>query len=94
MFYYNTVTKEYPRHIGDLKLLGWKEGQQLPENWVIVQDVTMPELNANQIAEMTEPALIDGSWTVSFEIRDMTELEIAKQEEFTQDLLIKINNPN
>jgi hypothetical protein len=63
VIYYNTVTNEYPRYQGDLELLGWKVGEPLPENWVEVVFVDMPQLLENQTVEQLLPAQdAEGVW--------------------------------
>lgn len=66
--YLNTVTKEYPRFIGDLYLLGYKSGQPLPENWVEVQETLAPTFGENESVRQLEPKLIDGVWKQQWEV--------------------------
>jgi hypothetical protein len=74
-YYLNTQTLEYPRHDGDLKLLGWIEGNELPENWVNVNFVDPPEVLDSQIAYETFPENVDGIWYMTWQIRDKKEEE-------------------
>jgi hypothetical protein len=73
--YLNTETNEYPRHDGDLELLGWSLGEPLPTNWVEVQSVPQPETSDEQTAYEAAPAEIDGVWTMVWVVRDLTEAE-------------------
>lgn len=74
--YYNTVTQEYPRHIGDLQLMGWQVGEPLPENWVEVTFVEQPDVEDGKVAVETLPIENDGTWYVSWTTRDITQEEI------------------
>lgn len=76
--FYNTSTKEYPRYQGDLELLGWKEGEPLPENWVEVEVVEMPEHLPMEVAYEDEPIQIDGIWKQNWKVRDLTQDEILE----------------
>lgn len=84
--YLNTETGEYPRHIGDLHLLGYKDGEDLPEGWVVVTPTQMPEVEDNQIAKEKAPQSIDGQWFQSWEIVTFTPEEIAEMQERRQAL--------
>mgnify|MGYP006280375461 CR=1 FL=1 len=75
--YLNINTKEYPRHDGDLELLGWSIDNPLPENWVQVEEVVSPEVSEGEVALELEPKLIDGSWVQQWEIHTLTAEEIA-----------------
>jgi hypothetical protein len=80
--YLNTVTGEYPRHDGDLELLGWQLGEPLPENWVSVLETEELVPGTNEVVESQPPVFIDGQWHMSWEIRTMTPEEIIRVEEF------------
>lgn len=82
MAYLNTLTMEYPRHIGDLYLVGYKDGENLPNGWVEVAETERPEFEENQKVKEIMPALIGGVWTQQWEIVDLTEEEI----EFINDV--------
>lgn len=92
MFFFNTITKEYPRHIGDLQLLGWQENTELPDGWVEVIDDQTPLITPEQTYEMVEPKLINNIWTAQFLIRNRTQIEIDSQEALTQALNEKLVN--
>lgn len=82
MIFYNTETKEYPRHIGDLELLGWQVGESLPENWVEVEYVDPPSVSPEETYyPASEPILIDGVYKVAWNTRFWTEEELQAIEE-------------
>ena len=81
MYFFNTVTGEYPRHQGDLELLGWTVGEPLPQDWVEVLPSEVPALGQNQKLVELAPKLIDGVWTQRFSVADLTEEELARREE-------------
>ena len=79
-YYYNTATNEYPRHQGDLELLGWTTEDSLPFDWVEVTALTeQPLLSGNQMAYEILPENIDGVWTRKWAVRDMTLEEIERK---------------
>jgi hypothetical protein len=76
--YLNVNTKEYPRHDGDLELLGWQIGQPLPEGWVeVVGD--FPTLEAGEDCSEIEPKEINGVWTRQWSIVQITEEELKER---------------
>lgn len=77
MAYLNTLTMEYPRHIGDLYLIGYKDGEDLPEGWVEVVDTELPSFNENEKVVEIAPALIDNVWTQQWQVVNLTEEDIA-----------------
>jgi hypothetical protein len=80
--YLNTVTGEYPRHDGDLELLGWNPGEPLPENWVNVIETEEPLPGTNEVVEFQPAVLLDGVWYTDWLVRPMTEEERIRAEEF------------
>lgn len=74
--YLNIKTNEYPRHDGDLELIGWKLGDTLPENWVEVSIGDVPSITETQTYIQNFPEKIDGVWTITYTIREMTQEEI------------------
>lgn len=74
--YLNTETNEYPRHAGDLELLGWNLGDPLPENWVTVLLVDPPIITETQTYTQNFPEKIDGIWKITYTVREMTQEEI------------------
>lgn len=94
MFYFNTITKEYPRHMGDLQLLGWQENTELPEGWVEVTETQTPLITPGQTYDMIEPKLVDNIWITQFIVRDRTEEEIQKQKDLTAKIIVELNKNN
>jgi len=77
--FYNTITNEYPRFIGDLELLGYRTGDPLPEGWASVQQSEYPrDIGENKKVVELAPVLIDSTWQQRFEILDMTDEEIEQ----------------
>lgn len=79
MYYYNTITNEYPRYTGDLELLGWAQKSPLPEGWVEVDvdSVEMPNIQSDDLVETGPPVQNpDGSWKASWAVRKRTQQEI------------------
>ncbi len=70
--YMNTSTGEYPRHDGDLELLGWSVGEPLPTNWVEVEYVDPPKLGDNETYTQLDPIEIDGVWKMQWQKRALT----------------------
>ena len=83
--YYNTETNEYPRHDGDLELLGWSVGTPLPENWVDIYQTDPPAVLENEIAYEVLPQLIGGNWIQQWAVRDMSPEEIELRDNPPQD---------
>lgn len=81
MLFMNTVTGDYPRHIGDLEQLGWSQGEPLPEGFVQVEYASaIPERGVDEIIEETEPQLVDGVYKQTFIVRPMTAEEIVNRD--------------
>jgi hypothetical protein len=78
--YLNLETGEYPRHIGDLYLLGYKDEEELPEGWVQVVPTENPAPGVDQKAIEVAPKLINGIWTQQWEVVDLTTEEIARRD--------------
>ena len=74
--YLNTVTQEYPRHQGDLILLGWQIGEPLPKNWVEVQDSEPPSFEPGQTYYESFPLEVNGVWIRQWKIRALNQSEI------------------
>lgn len=81
MYFLNTVTGEYPRHQGDLELLGWNLGEPLPQDWVEVVPSERPNCGLGQKAVEITPALVDGVWTQRWEIVEITAEELTRIED-------------
>lgn len=81
MLFLNTVTGEYPRHIGDLELLGWKQGEELPENWVEVEyATTYPEPGIDEVVFEDEPLKKNGKYYQNLKTRPMTAEEVERRD--------------
>lgn len=96
MIYLNTQTQEYPRHDGDLELLGWVVGQPLPENWVEVVYTEAPTVAEGQTPVQLFPVEVDGVWTITWLVRDLTDEEkinIAAREQAELDRIAALTNP-
>jgi hypothetical protein len=77
MLFLNIETQEYPRHQGDLELLGWALGDQLPAGWVEVQPEGYPPGLPDGSKIVEEYPVKDGdTWKQSFKIVAMTQGEI------------------
>jgi hypothetical protein len=77
MIFYNVETKEYPRYQGDLELLGWKVGEELPTNWVKVLD-ERPLVNEpfEYLEEATLPEYRDGKYFRKYQVICLTQEQI------------------
>ena len=94
MPYLNTLTNEYPRYQGDLELLGWEEGQPLPENWVVVAEMPTPTTTYTQCFFELPPKEVNGVYIQQFDVRDLTPEELeAKGPEYTEEELTEENTP-
>jgi hypothetical protein len=76
--YLNTHTNEYPRFAGDLELLGWEQGTSLPENWVEVERVDVPEHSATEVAYENPPTKVGDVWKQSWNIRAFSDEELVQ----------------
>lgn len=76
MPYLNTVTGEYPRHDGDLEMLGWAVGQPLPEGWVECEVLPFPEIGEDETAEPLPPVFDGTKWVQGWTARSLTEFEL------------------
>ena len=74
MFYYNTVTKEYPRYAGDIQLdfPEFKDGDSLPETWVVVTQDIPPTTSIFQRLIINEPIFKNGKWTSTWTVLDLS----------------------
>lgn len=88
MLFYNIETKEFPRYIGDLEILGWKKGEPLPQNWVeVVPDEETTFDQSTQIIDMGTVINENGVWKQKKAVRDMTNEEIIRFK--IEDILFK-----
>lgn len=69
MVYFIDPANEYPRHIGDLELTGWREGDPYPEGWQVVEPGEPPVAGPGEYLAELPPAVIDGVLTRQFEVR-------------------------
>lgn len=76
--YLNTQTKEYPRHPGDLELLGWVQGTPLPLNWVQVIETDALSFEDGETVYEVEPLEVDGVWSRQWAVRALTQEEIEQ----------------
>lgn len=77
-----TDKDEYPRFQGDLELAfpNWHEGDDLPAGWRVVNTSEVPELDyETEIAEEGMPVEIDGAWHQNWQVRKLTEEELARK---------------
>ena len=86
MNFLNTATQEYPRHQGDLELLGWNAGEPLPQDWVEVLPSERPTVESNQEAVELAPELVEGVWTQRWSVVELTEEEIARRKELREEM--------
>lgn len=72
--YLNTNTNEYPRFIGDIQIEfpSWNFGDELPSNWVEVEEVENPAYSDNEILEELQPKLVNGKYKQQWVVRKMT----------------------
>jgi len=72
---------EFPRHIGDIWIdyPNFKDGDELPEGWVKVEEVPLPNKTDDQIVEQGYPVEVDGVMTQNWQVRDMTAEEIERR---------------
>jgi hypothetical protein len=75
--YLNTNTGEYPRHQGDLELLGWVAGEPLPADWVEIKYVEPPICGIDEIVEQAAPTLVNDEWKMTWQARILTADEKA-----------------
>jgi hypothetical protein len=76
----NTVTFEYPRHQGDVRLVHPEIGDEfvLPEGspFVEVEDTPVPEAGVDEVLTEAMPVLTGGKWVRQFSVRAMTQQEL------------------
>lgn len=71
---------EYPRYVGDIEQENpeWELGQALPEGWEFVQETAAPTPTTDQLVTEVFPVLVEGQWTQTWELIDLTEEDINK----------------
>lgn len=70
----------YPRFIGDIRASDptWTIDAPLPEGWQLVEETVLPPLSEGQTFNELAPAVVDGVLRQVWEVRDLTEEELAK----------------
>jgi hypothetical protein len=79
MAYLNTLSLEYPRHIGDLYLIGYRDGEDIPEGWVEVVNTEMPNCESDEKTIEIIPKEINGTFYQQWQIVKLTEEEIIEK---------------
>jgi hypothetical protein len=79
--YINTLTLEYPRHIGDIQLENHSATESdLPEKWQLVTPVERPVYDyETQVAYELPPVKIDNVWYMQWDIRELTQQELEER---------------
>ena len=78
----NTITKEYPRFIGDIQLLHPNATENdLPDGWALVVETPKPEYQEGKAIYEIAPKEVGGVWTQQWNVRDFNaeELEIHRK---------------
>ena len=76
---------EYPRHIGDIKLVDPNcDDTNLPAGWKKVIPTEMPTCSNNETVEELYPKLISGEYYQSWKVRVITDEELKSKEEFLE----------
>ena len=78
---YTNAQGEYPRHIGDVRLVkkGWTEGDTLPTGWQAVVETERPTAGTDQVAYDSGPVDVDGVLSQGWTVRDLTAEELARR---------------
>ena len=79
---YTNAQGEYPRHIGDVRLVkkGWTEGDTLPTGWQAVVETERPTAGTDQVAYDSGPVDVDGVLSQGWTVRDLTAEELARRD--------------
>lgn len=79
--YINTITLEYPRHIGDIQLENPDVTEaDLPEEWQLVTPVDRPDYDyETQVAYELPPVKIDNVWHMQWATRELTQQELEER---------------
>ena len=75
MKYLNIDTNQYPIYVGDLQNIGI-DINNVPNNFVVVDDTDIPELTSNQTVVEMFPVNVDGYWKQNWLIKDLSEKEL------------------
>ena len=92
--YINTITGEYPRHIGDILILNPHAdptGAVLPEGWAQVQYTPPPSAESydatTQVAVQLPPLKTEAGYVMQWAVRDMTERELYRlSDQYQKDI--------
>lgn len=81
MSIYISPDGEYPRYQGDIRIQfpDWDDSQSLPDGWVEVQDVPLPEVELGYKVEEAFPEEINGVYHRKWTVREMTAKELEFQ---------------
>lgn len=76
--YINTLTLEYPRHIGDIQLEHPEVTEKnIPQKWKLVVPIDAPSYNyETQTAYELSPIQQNGMWYMQWAVRDLTQNEL------------------
>lgn len=79
MAYLKIATNEFPLYIVDVQNEneGWDESQPLPDDYVEVQPVPVPELAERQYLTEEFPIEVDGQWQLNYVVKTYTDEEWA-----------------
>lgn len=79
--YIDTNTNTYPLYPGDVLLVAptWALGDPLPTGWHSVEPTEPPVISEAQTYYEVAPLVVDGIYTQSWGIRDLTETELESR---------------
>lgn len=79
MAYLKLATNEYPLYLLDMQNEneGWDETQPLPDGWVEVTTMPLPELGEREYLTEEAPIEIDGEWQQNYVVKTYTDDEWA-----------------
>ena len=86
--YINKITNEYPLYEGDIRLAHPEISEEfiLPEEFAVVIESQLPELQENEIFYEMPPVLNnDGNYEKVYETRMLTEEEMAQKAEMRKE---------
>jgi hypothetical protein len=81
MFFYNTVTKEFPVFLGDAQVAypEWDGDIKNPPAPLVWVEDAIIEWQEDKVIEDAEPKQVNGVWTRQYLIRDFTPEELARK---------------
>jgi len=76
--YIDTNSNTYPLYPGDIMLVSpsWSLGDPLPSGWFSVEPTEPPSITGIQTYYEEAPALVDGVYTQTWNIRNLTQEEL------------------